>query len=80
MKNARMTWVKRQVKWHGTESAGDFQHVIDSAKGNGFKVLLSVIGEPSQIAGNPGQYIKIMQISLPGWLPAAPTASKSGMR
>ena len=56
MKNARMTWVKRQVKWHGTESAGDFQHVINSAKGNGFKVLLSVIGEPSQIAGNPGQY------------------------
>lgn len=51
-----MTWVKRQVKWHGNEPASNFQHVIDSAKGNGFKVLLSVIGEPGQIRGNPGQY------------------------
>ena len=55
MKNARMTWVKRQVKWHG-ESAGNFQHLIDSAHGNGFKVLLSVIGDKNQIASNPGAY------------------------
>jgi len=55
MRNARMTWVKRQVKWHG-EPAGNFQHVIDSAHGNGFKVLLSVIGDKNQIAGNPGGY------------------------
>ena len=55
MKNARMTWVKRQVKWHG-ESAGNHQHMIDSAKANGFKVLLSVIGDKNQIGGNPGAY------------------------
>ena len=55
MRNARMTWVKRQVVWHG-EPAGNFQHVIDSAHGNGFKVLLSVIGDKNQIAGNPGAY------------------------
>ena len=55
MQNARMTWVKRQVKWHG-ESAGNFQHLIDSAHGNGFRVLLSVIGDKNQIAGNPGGY------------------------
>ena len=56
MKNARMTWVKRQVKWHGNESAGNFQHLIDSAHNNGFKVLLSVIGEKDQIAGNPAGF------------------------
>ena len=56
MKNSRMTWVKRQVKWHGDESAGNFQHLIDSAHANGFKVLLSVIGEKDRIAGNPGAY------------------------
>ncbi len=56
MHNARMTWVKRQVKWHGNEPASNFQHVIDSAHANGFRVLLSVIGEPGQIASNPGQY------------------------
>ncbi len=55
MHNARMTWVKRQIKWHG-EPAGNFQHVIDSAHANGFKVLLSVIGEPGGIAANPGGY------------------------
>ena len=55
MRNARMTWVKRQVKWHG-EPASNFQHMIDSAHGNGFKVLLSVIGDKNQIAGNPGGF------------------------
>ena len=55
MHSARMTWVKRQVKWHG-EPASNFQHVINSAKSNGFKVLLSVIGDHHQIASNPGQY------------------------
>ena len=55
MKNSRMTWVKRQVKWHG-EGAGHFQHLIDSAHGNGFKVLLSVIGDKNQIGGNPGAF------------------------
>ena len=55
MHNARMTWVKRQVKWHG-EPASNFQHMIDAAHGNGFKVLLSVIGDKNQIAGNPGGY------------------------
>ena len=56
MRNARMTWVKRQVKWHGNEPASNFQHVISSAHANGFKVLLSVIGEPNQISANPGQF------------------------
>ena len=56
MRNARMTWVKRQVKWHGNEPASNFQHLIDSAHGNGFKVLLSVIGEKDAVASNPGGY------------------------
>ena len=56
MKNARMTWVKRQVVWHGGEPASNFQHLIDGAHGNGFKVLLSVIGEKNQIGGNPGAF------------------------
>ncbi len=55
MRRAGMTWVKRQVKWHG-EPASNFQHLIDSAHGNGFRVLLSVIGDKNQIAGNPGGF------------------------
>ena len=56
MQNARMTWVKRQVVWHGGEPASNFQHLIDGAHGSGFKVLLSVIGEKNQIGGNPGAF------------------------
>ncbi len=66
MRNARMTWVKRQVKWHGNEHAGNFQHLIDSAHSNGFKVLLSVIGEKTQIAGNPPAFYQSFANFLAG--------------
>ncbi len=66
MKNARMTWVKRQVKWHGNESAGNFQHLIDSAHNQGFKVLLSVIGDKGQIAGNPAGFYQSYASFLSG--------------
>ncbi len=56
MRGAGMTWVKRQIKWNGSDPASNYQNVIDSAKAQGFKVLLSVIGEPSQITANPTQY------------------------
>ena len=65
MRNARMTWVKRQVKWHG-EDAGHFQHLIDSARSQGFKVLLSVIGDKNQIAGNPGGFYQSFANFLSG--------------
>ena len=55
MHSARMTWVKRQVKWHG-EPAANYQHLIDGGHGSGFKVLLSVIGDPNGIRNNPGAY------------------------
>lgn len=56
MRGAGMTWVKRQIHWNGSDPASNYQNVIDSAKGQGFKVLLSVIGEQGQIAANPTQY------------------------
>ena len=65
MHNARMTWVKRQVKWHG-EPSSNYQNLIDSAHGSGFKVLLSVIGEPAQIAANAGGYYQSFANFLAG--------------
>lgn len=56
MRGAGMTWVKRQIDWNGSDPASNYQNVIDNAKGQGFKVLLSVIGEKSQISANPTQY------------------------
>lgn len=66
MHSAGMTWVKRQVKWHGDESAGSFQHVISSAHANGFKVLLSVIGVRDQISGDPAGYYQRFATFLAG--------------
>ena len=56
MRGAGMTWVKRQIHWNGSDPASNFQNVIDGAKGQGFKVLLSVIGDQGQIAANATQY------------------------
>lgn len=56
MHHARMTWVKRQVRWNGSQSGSDFHSWINHAHGLGFKILLSVIGDHHQLASNPGQY------------------------
>jgi LysM repeat protein len=56
MRGAGMTWVKRQIHWNGGDPASNYQNVIDSAKGQGFRVLLSVIGDKGQIAANSSQY------------------------
>jgi len=41
-----MFWVKRQVRWAPTSKAGDFFGLITEAHNRGFKVLLSVLGDP----------------------------------
>ncbi len=56
MRDAGMKWVKRQIRWNGSDPASNFQFIIDSSKGNGFKVLLSVVGDQNQLAANPTQY------------------------
>jgi hypothetical protein len=48
MRNAGMTWVKRQVKWHPNEPAGGHIGVITDAHNKGFKILLSVLGHPDK--------------------------------
>lgn len=56
MRNAGMTWVKRQIRWNGSDPASTFQHVIDTGKAQGFRVLLSVVGNAGQISANPTGY------------------------
>ena len=58
MHHARMSWVKRQVRWNGHNDPSEFQSWIDHAHGLGFKILMSVIGDHGvhgQLASNPGQ-------------------------
>jgi hypothetical protein len=49
MRYAGMIWVKRQVRWH--PGLGADTGLIQDAHNKGFKVLLSVLGEPGDIAG-----------------------------
>jgi len=47
MKDAGMTWVKRQVSWNPGDSArGSAGEMINEAHARGFKILLSVRGAP----------------------------------
>ncbi len=57
MHRAKMTWVKRQVRWSG-QHGSEFRSWTDHAHGNGFKILFSVVGDHhkrDQLASNPGQ-------------------------
>ncbi|MGJ3241228.1 MAG: LysM peptidoglycan-binding domain-containing protein [Anaerolineae bacterium] len=56
MRQSTMTWAKRQIRWSQGTPASNFQGEIDAAQSRGFRVMLSVVGEPSQIAANPAQY------------------------
>ncbi len=56
MRGAGMTWAKIQVRWRRGEGTGSAQAAIDGARARGFKVLLGIVGEPSELAQNPTQY------------------------
>lgn len=51
-----MKWLKRQLIWNQGDPASIAQEAIDGAKARGFKILLSIVGNPSQLAANPTQY------------------------
>ena len=74
MHAARMTWVKRQVRYHAGDNAANVRGVIDQAHGAGFRVLLSVVGEPGQMAGNPSGYIQEFANFLGGVASLGPDA------
>lgn len=56
MQQSGMTWAKRQIRWSQGSPASNFQGEIDAAHANGFRVMLSVVGDSGQLAANPSQY------------------------
>ena len=48
MRDAGMTWVKRQIKWDTGSELKMGKQLIDDGHAAGFKVLLSVVGRPEQ--------------------------------
>jgi LysM repeat protein len=57
MRGAGMTWVKRQIVWSRGQGPEIAQAAISQAHGNGFKILLGIVGRPDQM-GNRAQYIQ----------------------
>lgn len=51
MQYAGMYWVKRQLRWGPGASSNDAAGFINDAHGKGFKILLSVLGDPGSIRG-----------------------------
>lgn len=56
LRDAGMTWVKRQVRWSQGTPASSVQGLVDNARANGFKLLLGVVGDKNQLAANPSAY------------------------
>ena len=53
MKNSRMTWVKKQVKF----GVSDGRDLINQAKAQGFKVLLGALGDKNALANDFDGYV-----------------------
>jgi LysM repeat protein len=58
MRNAGMTWAKVQIRWNQGESTASAQAAINEARAQGFKIMLSIAGNPEQIRANPQQYFQ----------------------
>jgi hypothetical protein len=56
MNDARMTWIKRQVVYRQGDNPDLTAPDILTAHNQGFKILLSVIGDKGQLANNPTNY------------------------
>lgn len=56
MRGAGMTWAKSQVRYNQGDSPSIAQGAISAADNRGFNSLLSIVGNPAQLAANPTQY------------------------
>jgi uncharacterized protein YraI len=56
MRTARMTWIKKQVRWSPGMDPGGYAGMINTAHGSGFRILLGVVGYANQV--NNGGYFE----------------------
>jgi LysM repeat protein len=74
MRGAGMNWAKSQIVWNQGDPASIVQGAIDAAHSRGFKVLLSIKGNPAQLAANPTQYYQNFANFLSGVAALGPEA------
>lgn len=56
MQQSGMRWAKAQVRYNLGDPASIAQGAINTAHSQGFKIILSVLGNPAQLASNPAAY------------------------
>lgn len=56
MNRSGMTWAKKQLRWNMGDGTGTAAGMINSARAQGLKILLGVVGNPSQM-GNFDDYV-----------------------
>lgn len=56
MHSARMSWVKIQIRWSVGQPPSIVQGAVDAARANGFKVMLGVVGVPSEMGSDLPAY------------------------
>lgn len=49
MRSSRMVWVKKQLRYNLGDGTGGAQALLQSARANGFKLLLGIVGSPAQM-------------------------------
>jgi hypothetical protein len=58
MRRSGMTWVKKQLRYSLGQDPSSAAGLIQQARANNFKILLGIVGEPSQLAANFDGYIQ----------------------
>lgn len=56
MTRAGMTWARSDIRWNIGEPVDRARGAVEAAHSYGFKSLLTITGNPAQMAGNPGAY------------------------
>jgi hypothetical protein len=58
MRSAGMTWMKVQIRYTPGASAGGAAEQVNAARGQGFKILLGVVGNPGDLAAGGAGYVQ----------------------
>ncbi|MCC6805491.1 MAG: LysM peptidoglycan-binding domain-containing protein [Anaerolineae bacterium] len=58
MQNAGMTWAKVQIRWSRGQPASIVQGAVNWAHSNGFKILLGIVGVPSEMGSDLNSYFQ----------------------
>lgn len=57
MKQAGMTWIKKQLRYNQGDGTGGAQGLLDIGKAGGYKVMLGIVGDKDQLAAGGDAYI-----------------------